>query len=191
MVLHLLTKLFIFQPSTKIQSLRRFDLDLLETLKGVYRWFKYDKKCKDQRLSFFPRKIVLSKFDIFKPCKNIQLLRRFDKDFWKSSEQIYTKLQYWEKCFGKFQGLPRFLRKNGFEFVKQILYFWAFYQFSTSQNFRFRIFIYFIFQYGEKILENFMICLVFPEKWFCIHSPNLVFSSLAQKLRCRHLTDFK
>ena len=114
MVLHLLTKLFIFQPSTKIQSLRRFDLDLLETLKGVYRWLRYEKKCKYQRLSFFHRKIVLyslSKLDIFKPCKNIQLLRRFDKDFWKSSEQIYRKLQYWEKCFGKFQSLPRFLRK--------------------------------------------------------------------------------
>ena len=164
MVLHLLTKLFIFQPSTKIQSLRRFDLDLLETLKGVYRWFKYDKKCKDQRLSFFPRKIVLSKFDIFKPCKNIQLLRRFDKDFWKSSEQIYTKLQYWEKCFGKFPGLPRFLRKNGFEFVKQILYFWAFYQFSTSQNFRFRIFRNSYFPIWGKNFGKFHDLPSFPRK---------------------------
>ena len=68
-----------------------------------------------------PRKMVLyssTKFRIIKPSTNIPWLRGFDLGFWKSSKQIYRKLQNKEKYFGEFQGLPCFPRK-------MVLYLWT------------------------------------------------------------------
>ena len=77
--------------------------------------------------------------------------------------------------FWKVSKFASFSQKNEFEFVKQILHLQIF---EPPRRFDLGLLETLIFQYGENILENFMICLVFPEKWFCIHSPNLVFSSL-------------
>ena len=62
----------------------------------------------------FLEKIVLCssrKFYIFKPFTNVQSHTKFDLGFWQTSEQVYRKLQYGEKFFGKFQGLLHFTRK--------------------------------------------------------------------------------
>ena len=64
---------------------------------------------------FSQKKMVLyslSKFDILNHCTNIQSLRRLELRFWQTSKEIYKKLQYEEKLFSKFQGLPRFLKET-------------------------------------------------------------------------------
>ena len=71
----------------------------------------------------FPEKVVSglsSKLYIFEPFTNVQLHkhRRFDLGFQQTSKQVYGKLQYGEKFFGKFQRLPRFPRK-------MVLYLWS------------------------------------------------------------------
>ena len=61
----------------------------------------------------FPRKMVLywsTKLGIIKPWTNNWSLRRFDLGFLETSKQVYQKLQYREKFFGEFQGLPHFPR---------------------------------------------------------------------------------
>ena len=74
----------------------------------------------------FSRKMVLyllRKFGIFKPPTNIQLFRRFYLSFWKTLKQIYRKLQYEEKFFEKFQGLPCFPRKMGLHLLTKLYIF--------------------------------------------------------------------
>ena len=51
------------------------------------------------------------KFGILKRWTNIPWYRRFDSGFWKTLKQIYRKLEYKRKVFGKFQGLPCFSRE--------------------------------------------------------------------------------
>ena len=47
-----------------------------------------------------------SKVGILNPGTNIQSLRGIDLGFLQSSEEIYRKLQYTDKIFGKFKVLP-------------------------------------------------------------------------------------
>ena len=47
-----------------------------------------------------------SKVGILNPGTNIQSLRGIDLGFLQSSEEIYRKLQYRDKIFGKFKALP-------------------------------------------------------------------------------------
>ena len=61
-----------------------------------------------------PEKIVLyllTKFSNFYRLTNIECHRRFNLGYWETSKQIFKKLQYSEKLFGKVQGLPCFTRK--------------------------------------------------------------------------------
>ena len=117
MVLYSSTKFGILKPWTNIQSLRRFDFDLWQTSKQVYRKLKYSEKVFEefQGLLRFPRKnsFVYSstEFGILKPWTNIQSLRRFDLGFWKTSKQIYRKLQHRKKVFEELKVLSRFPRK--------------------------------------------------------------------------------
>ena len=117
MVLYSLTKFGIIKTWSNISWLRRFDLCFLQTSKQICRKLQYTEKVlgKLQRLSRFPRKMVLyslTRFGIIKAWSNIPWLRRFDLGFFQTSKQIYRKLQYSEKVFGKFQLLSRFPRKT-------------------------------------------------------------------------------
>ena len=132
-------------------------------------------------MNCYPRKMVLyssTKFRIIKPSTNIPWLRGFDLGFWKSSKQIYRKLQNKENFFGEFQGLPCFPRK-------MVLYLWTkfviikpwsiiqslgrfhFGLWQTSNKFIGNSSI------GRNFLESSKVCLAFPEKWFCICRSNL------------------
>lgn len=84
--------------------------------KQICRKFQYSKKFfrKFQCFPCFPRAMAFylsTKFSNFNACTNIQLLRRFDLDFWPTSKQVYKKLQYGEEMFGKFEDLLAFARK--------------------------------------------------------------------------------
>ena len=105
------TKLGILKPWKNIKSLRRFDLAFSSTSKQIYTkiWYKEKAFEQFQLFSRFPRKIVLylsSKVGILNPGTNIQSLRGIDLGFLQSSEEIYRKLQYRDKIFGKFKALP-------------------------------------------------------------------------------------
>ena len=186
MVLYSSTKFGILKPWTHIQSLRRFDLDLWQTSKQVYRKLKYSEKIFEefQGLLRFPRKnsFVYSstEFGILKPWTNIQSLRRFDLGFWKTSKQIYRKLQHRKKVFEELKGLSRFPRKmilyssTKFGILKP----WT--NISWPRRFDLGIWqtskqIYRKLQLGRKFLESLKLCLAFPEKWFWIHRPNVAF----------------
>ena len=110
MVLHSSTKFGILKPWTIISKLIRFDLGFWQTLKQIYRKFKYrDKVLKEfQRFPSFPKKMVLYSstiFGILKPWPIISKLIRFDLGFWQTSKKIYRKLKYREKVFQEFQRL--------------------------------------------------------------------------------------
>ena len=103
-------------PCTNIQLLRMFDLAFWKTSKQIHRKLQYKEKLfKDfPRLPCFPKIlfcILRPNSAFFKPCSNIQWLRRFDLSFWQISEQIYRKLRYEEKFFRTFHSLPHFPRK--------------------------------------------------------------------------------
>ena len=71
-VLCLLTKCFILEPCSNIESLRRFYLGSAQTIKQVHREPQYGKKVfrKFQCQPPFPRKLVLHssvKFGVIKP----------------------------------------------------------------------------------------------------------------------------
>ena len=113
MILYSLTKFGIIKPWTNIPWLRRFDLGFWQTSKQIYRKLQYVEKVfrEFQGLPRFPRKIVLYSstiFGIIKPWANIPWLWTFDLGFWQSFKHIYRQLQYTEKVFGEFQGLPNF-----------------------------------------------------------------------------------
>ena len=96
--------------------LERFDLQFFQTSQQIYRKVQYTEKVfgNIHCLPCFARKMVLysfSKFYIFEPLTNIQLHRRFKLGFWKTSEQVYKKVQHLGKIFAKFQSHPRFPRK--------------------------------------------------------------------------------
>ena len=144
MVLYSLTKFSIIKSWTNTPWLRRFDLGFWQTSKQIYRKLQYTQKVfrEFQDLPRFPRKMILypsTKFGIRKVWTNTPWVRRFDLGFSHTSKEIYGKLQYTEKGFGKFQRFPRFPRKNRFVFVKLILHFRAFYQRSIAQKIRFRL----------------------------------------------------
>ena len=86
------------------------------TSKTIYRKLQYKQKFFEEFQGLFPlpRKMFLyssTKFGILKPWTNIPWRKRFDLGFSQISKQIYRKLQYMEKSFEEFQGLPRFPRK--------------------------------------------------------------------------------
>ena len=116
MVLYSSTKFHILKPWTNIQSLRRFDLDLYEAFKNIYRKLQYSQKPFEefQGFSHFPRKMVLyssTTFGILKPWPNTAWPRRFNFGFWHSSKQIYIGNS---NITRKFQGWPGFPRKMVF-----------------------------------------------------------------------------
>ena len=112
---------------------------------------------------------LLTKFGKIKAFINSPWLRSFDLRFFRTSKQIFGKLQYMEKFFGKFQHLPHFSRKTIlyssnkfciFEFFINIqlhrrfdLGFW-----QTSEQ------VYRKLQYAEKILVKFQSWPRFPGK---------------------------
>ena len=115
MVLYWSSKFCIFESFTNIQSHRRFNLGFWNTSEQDYRELQHGEKILAKFQSQLPEKwfcISLTKFDILKHCTNIQSLRRLELRFWQTSKQIYRKLQYEEKLFSKFQGLPRFIKKT-------------------------------------------------------------------------------
>ena len=86
------------------------------TSKQIYKKLHCKEKVFEefQGLPRFRGKMVLyssTKFGILKPWTNVLWPRRLNLGFWQTSKQIYRKLQYSEKVFGEFQGLPRFSRK--------------------------------------------------------------------------------
>ena len=116
MVLYSSTKFPISQPWTNIPQFIRFDLGFWQTSKQIYKKHRYRENVFEefQRFLRFPRKMVLyrsTKFGILKPWTNIPKLIRFDLGFWRTSKQIYRKLEYREKIFGEFQRLLHFPRK--------------------------------------------------------------------------------
>ena len=108
MVLYSLTKFGIIKPSTNIPWLRGLDLAFWKSSKQIYRELQYTQKAfrEFQDLPCFPRKwfcIHPQKFEIIKTWTNILWLRRFDLGFSQTLKEIYWKIQYTEKFFGKFQ----------------------------------------------------------------------------------------
>ena len=94
MVLYSLTTFGIKKPWINISWLRRFNLGFCKTSKQIYRKFQYRDNIfgKFQGLPRFPRKIVLyslTKFDIFEPCADTQLLQRLDLGSWQTLKQVF------------------------------------------------------------------------------------------------------
>ena len=84
--------------------------------KQIYTILQYKVKAfaEVQALACFPRNIILhspTKFGIRKPYTNIQSLWRFHLVFWKTSKQIYRKLEKKEKLRREFQALPSWYSK--------------------------------------------------------------------------------
>ena len=113
-----------------IMKLGRFDLCFWQTSKQIYRIYKtsdqvyrevqYEEKCfgKFQKLPHFLRKMVLyllSKFSINQSCTKILSLRIFDIDLLETLKRIFRSVQYENKFFGKYYGLPSFT-------IKMVLY---------------------------------------------------------------------
>ena len=113
---------FYIEPFTNVESHRRFNLGFWQISERVYRKLQHGKKFfgKFQGLPCFLRKMVLylwSKFSILKHCTNIQSLRRLELRFWRTSKQIYRKLQYEEKFLFKVSKFALLPQKDGFVFV--------------------------------------------------------------------------
>ena len=140
------------------------------------------------------------KFGILKPWTNILWLRRFDLGFWQTVKQIYWKLQYRDKVFGEFQGLPHFPKKmvlyssTKFGVIKpwtNIPWLWRFdLGFShTSKQ------IYRKHQCKEKGFGEFQGLPWFPRKdgfvfvWEILHFWAFYQRSIAHKIRFRLLTN--
>ena len=122
----------------------------------------------------FPRKMALyylAKLDITNPWTNIWSLRKFDLDFWQTSRQIYMKVQYRDKFFGKFISIPQ---KNNVVFVDQTWRYKALNQHSSTEK------IWFKLLRDLKTLKTSKVGLAFLEKWFCILRTNLALSRLEQ-----------
>ena len=89
---------------------------LLTDFKKNYRKLQYKENVFEEfpGLSYFPRKMSFyssCNLSILKRWTNIPWPRRFDSGFWQTLKQIYRKLEYKRKVFGKFQGLPCFSRE--------------------------------------------------------------------------------
>ena len=114
-VLYSSTKFGILKPWTIISNLIIFDLGFWQTSKQIYRKLKYRQVLeKFQRLSRFPRKIVLyswTNFRILKHWAIISNLIRFDWGFWQAWKAFYRKLKYKEKILEECQYLTQFPRK--------------------------------------------------------------------------------
>ena len=118
-----------------------------------------------------------NKFGILKPWTNIPWLRRFDLGIWKTPKQIYEKLQYWEKVFEKFQGLPRFPRKIVLYLLTKlgIIKTWTNIQLPSRFNLGFwqtSKQIYRKLQYKQKVFEEFQALPCFPRKIVLYSSTN-------------------
>ena len=130
----------------------------------------------------FLRKVVLysfTKFGILESCTNIEWLSRFDYGFWQTS-----KLSFEKKFWGKFSGLSCFPRKIVLYLLTNLGFLEILKQAYRNSNI------------GKKYLESFKVCLIFPEKLFCIHSTIWHFRalyqySMSQKNWFRTSTDFK
>ena len=127
-------------------------------------------------LAFLKKMVLfsLTKFGILKRQTNIPWPRRFHLGFWQTSKESVRTLQYSEKVFGEFQGLPQFPRK-------MVLYL------STKLGIiepwtnieSLRTFDIGFWQTSKKIIGNSnikktflkssQVCLTFPEKWVFIH----------------------
>ena len=144
MVLYSSTKFGIIKLWINIPFLRRLDSGFWQTSKQIYGKFQRRENVfgKFQGLLRFSRKMVfysLSKFCIFYPCANIQSLRTFVLSLWGTSKQIYKKLWYEEKFFGKLQVLLCFTRKMVLCSLTKFCIFLAFYIYSITQEILFRI----------------------------------------------------
>ena len=110
MVFYSLTKFCVFQPCRKTQSLRIFDLGILEALNRDY----------SQRIKFlvnitdslaFPKNGVVFGEQIWHYKAFYKYSIRLELGFCQTSKQLYRKLKYREKLLVKCQGLPHFSRK--------------------------------------------------------------------------------
>ena len=119
MVSCLSTKLCIFESCTKIQSLKRFDLNSWQTLKQIYSKIQYREDVLEsfkfyftfQKKNGFVFVNQIWHYKALNQCVMAQKIRLPMSGFWQTLKQIYRKLKYRENVFGKSQGLPRFPKK--------------------------------------------------------------------------------
>ena len=122
MVFYSLTKFCVFQPCRKTQSLRIFDLGILEALNRDY----------SQRIKFlvnitdslaFPKNGVVFVEQIWHYKAFYKYSIRLELGFCQTSKQLYRKLKYKGETFSKVPRFAPFFQKNGFASAEQILHF--------------------------------------------------------------------
>ena len=109
-----LTKFWIFQPFTNVQSLRRFYLGPWQTvsLKRIPLWEEsFWKVSRSASLSQENRFVFVNKIWHYKTLSNIPWLKRFDTNFWQTWKEFKGDCNIIENVFAKFQCLTRFFRE--------------------------------------------------------------------------------
>ena len=122
MVFYSLTKFCVFQPCRKIQSLRIFDLGILEALnRDSSQRIKFLENITDSLA--FPKNGVVFGEQIWHYKAFLQIFNqiriRLLPDFKTTLQE--TKIQ--GETFSKVPRFAPFFQKNGFAFAEQILYF--------------------------------------------------------------------
>ena len=74
----------------------------------------------------------------FEPCTNIQSLRRFDFDSWKTQSKFIANSNI-RTTFWKVSSYASFFHKNCFVFINQIWHYEALNQYAMAQKFWWRI----------------------------------------------------